>query len=126
MWVMPIRTASRNTDTASLRSAGGPNTCGPASCIAPYPILVTTRSSDMAYVPPGRVRADGRTSLLLVCDMGFLFCIMFPDDSFLQTNGIRSSCARRQNVKRERLFGSDTKFLFVRSTLVLGRLLDLV
>src|SRR4029434_3875868 len=82
MWLMPIRTASRNTDTASLRSAGGPNTCGPASCIAPYPILVTTRSSDMAYVPPGRVRADGRTSLLLVCDMGFLFCLIFLSTHF--------------------------------------------
>src|SRR5699024_1697538 len=32
-----------------------PNTCGPASCIAPYPMRVTVRSSARVYVPPGSV-----------------------------------------------------------------------
>ena len=38
MWLMPSSTAARSTATAASRSAGGPNTPGPASCIAPYPI----------------------------------------------------------------------------------------
>ena len=46
-------TASRSTAMAASRSAGGPNTCGPASCIAPYPMRVTVRSSASANVPPG-------------------------------------------------------------------------
>ena len=37
MWLIPSATTSRSTATASSRSCGGPNTWGPASCIAPYP-----------------------------------------------------------------------------------------
>ncbi len=51
MCVMPIPTASRSTASASSRSLGGPNTPGPASCMAPYPTLVTSRSA-IRYVPP--------------------------------------------------------------------------
>src|SRR5437773_10288152 len=35
MWVIPSLTTSCRTAIALLWSAGGPNTCGPASCIAP-------------------------------------------------------------------------------------------
>src|SRR5262249_17398508 len=63
MWVMPSPTASRSTATAASRSAGGPNTCGPANCIAPYPIRVTVRSSARVNVPPGSVFAAIRTRL---------------------------------------------------------------
>src|SRR6266542_1837450 len=55
MCVMPSSTASRSTATAAPRSAGGPNTCGPASCIAPYPMRVTVRSPPIVNVPPGSV-----------------------------------------------------------------------
>lgn len=52
MCVIPRSTASRRTATAASRSAGGPNTCGPASCMAPYPMRVTVRSLAMVNVPP--------------------------------------------------------------------------
>ena len=35
MWVIPASTAARSTASAPSRSAGGPMTHGPASCIAP-------------------------------------------------------------------------------------------
>src|SRR6266851_471719 len=57
MCVIPSSRASRSTATAASRSAGGPNTCGPANCIAPYPMRVTVRSSAMMNVPPGSVLA---------------------------------------------------------------------
>src|ERR1700712_3420292 len=44
MWSTPNSTARRRTATAASRSAGGPITCGPASCIAPYPTRWTVRS----------------------------------------------------------------------------------
>src|ERR1700740_1291666 len=52
---MPSSTASRSTAIASARSAGGPKTPGPASCMAPYPMRVTVRSSPIVNVPPGSV-----------------------------------------------------------------------
>ena len=36
-------------------SAGGPNTCGPANCMAPYPTRVRIKSSASLNVPPGSV-----------------------------------------------------------------------
>src|SRR5271156_360783 len=43
MWSTPLATASRSTASAPCRSFGGPNTPGPASCIAPYPARFTVR-----------------------------------------------------------------------------------
>src|SRR5690606_8126120 len=54
MWVMPSSTTSRRTARAPSRSAGGPITPGPASCMAPYPNRVTV-SPPIVQVPPGRV-----------------------------------------------------------------------
>src|SRR5260370_5544386 len=65
MCVIPSSIASRSTATAASRSAGGPNTCGPANCIAPYPMRVTVRSSAMVNVPPGSVLAAMRIPLLV-------------------------------------------------------------
>src|SRR3984957_11399763 len=44
MWSTPLATASRSTASAASRSFGGPNTPGPASCIAPYPTRFTVRA----------------------------------------------------------------------------------
>src|SRR3954447_17255684 len=44
MWSTPSSTARRSTATAASRSSGAPITCGPASCMAPYPIRFTVRS----------------------------------------------------------------------------------
>src|SRR4051794_32485681 len=44
MWLTPSSMARRRTAIAASRSAGGPITCGPASCMAPYPIRWTDRS----------------------------------------------------------------------------------
>src|SRR5579875_1225450 len=52
MWLMPSSTAVRSTRIASSRSLGGPNTCGPASCMAPYPTRVSSKSPT-GYRPPG-------------------------------------------------------------------------
>src|SRR5256885_7266303 len=38
MWPPPSASARRSTARAALGSRGGPNTPGPASCIAPKPI----------------------------------------------------------------------------------------
>jgi hypothetical protein len=65
VWVIPDSTASRSTATAASRSAGGPNTCGPANCMAPYPIRVTVRSSAIVNVPPGSVLIAIRIPSLL-------------------------------------------------------------
>src|SRR5712692_3263162 len=65
MCVIPSSIASRSTATAASRSAGGPNTCGPANCIAPYPMRVTVRFSAMVNVPPGSVLAAMRIPLLV-------------------------------------------------------------
>src|SRR3954454_4092771 len=51
MWFTPRSTAVRNARSARLRSAGGPNTPRPASCIAPYPIRATSRSPPSFHVP---------------------------------------------------------------------------
>src|SRR5258708_3091685 len=42
MWLTPAASASRRTARAASGSRGGPNTPGPVSCIAPYPIRFTT------------------------------------------------------------------------------------
>src|SRR6266487_4210637 len=55
MWVIPRLTTSRRTAIAPSWSAGGPNTCGPANCIAPYPMRVRIKSSASLNVPPGSV-----------------------------------------------------------------------
>src|SRR3954453_3300037 len=47
MWSTPSSTARRRTASAWSRSRGGPNTPGPASCIAPNPIRRTGRSPNM-------------------------------------------------------------------------------
>src|SRR4051812_26672523 len=47
MWSTPSSTARRSTASAWSRSRGGPNTPGPASCIAPNPIRRTGRSPNM-------------------------------------------------------------------------------
>src|SRR3954465_4674853 len=47
MWSPPSSTARRRTASAASRSRGGPNTPGPASCIAPNPIRRTGRSPNM-------------------------------------------------------------------------------
>src|SRR5262245_48729325 len=44
MWSTPRWTAVRRTARAASRSRGGPNTPGPASCIAPKPMRRTSRS----------------------------------------------------------------------------------
>src|SRR6185312_124672 len=59
-------TASRSTATAWSRSAGGPNTPGPASCIAPNPTRLTVRSPSW-YAPPGSELAEVIASCLLGC-----------------------------------------------------------
>src|SRR5215212_9734825 len=51
MWFTPSPTAVLRARSARSRSAGGPNTCGPASCIAPYPIRATSRSPPSFHVP---------------------------------------------------------------------------
>src|SRR4249920_1448055 len=38
MWSTPSSIARRSTERAALGSRGGPNTPGPASCIAPNPM----------------------------------------------------------------------------------------
>src|SRR5579875_3694583 len=63
---MPRSTASRNTATAASRSAGGPKTCDPASCIAPYPMRVTARSAARVKVPPERAGTLDRRRFLEV------------------------------------------------------------
>src|SRR5215211_2913965 len=44
MWSTPSSTARRRTAIAASRSRGGPNTPGPASCIAPKPMRLTVLS----------------------------------------------------------------------------------
>src|SRR3954451_6343756 len=64
MCVTPSSTAVRRTAIAWSRSLGGPKTPGPASCIAPYPILVMVRSSArvmVEFVMSPLFVADGRT-----------------------------------------------------------------
>ena len=46
---------AQGTASAPSWSAGGPNTCGPASCMAPYPMRVRIKSSASLNVPPGNV-----------------------------------------------------------------------
>src|SRR5438046_2865883 len=46
---------AQGTASAPSWSAGGPNTCGPASCMAPYPMRVRIKSSASLNVPPGSV-----------------------------------------------------------------------
>src|SRR5882724_960737 len=67
MWLIPRLTTSRRTAIAPSWSTGGPNTCGPASCMAPYPTRVRVKSSASLNVPPGRI----------VDITGFLLVFMF-------------------------------------------------
>src|SRR6266436_6260225 len=67
MWVIPSLTTSRRTASAPSWSAGGPNTWGPASCMAPYPTRVRIKSSASLNVPPGSI----------VDIAGFLLVFMF-------------------------------------------------
>src|SRR3954449_4471843 len=48
MWSTPSSTARRRTASAASRSRGGPNTPGPASCMAPNPIRRTSWSASLA------------------------------------------------------------------------------
>src|SRR5690349_3138402 len=57
MWVTPFWTASRRTARAWSRSRGGPKTPGPASCMAPKPMRLRTRSSASLRTPPGALSA---------------------------------------------------------------------
>src|SRR6266567_1802315 len=57
MWVTPAATASRRTARAWSRSRGGPKTPGPASCMAPKPMRLRTRSSASLRAPPGTLSA---------------------------------------------------------------------
>src|SRR4030088_2813492 len=51
MWSTPSSTARRRTATAASGSAGGPNTPGPASCMAPNPIRLTGSVPPKLQVP---------------------------------------------------------------------------
>ena len=53
MWSTPSSTARRRTASAASRSRGGPNTPGPASCMAPNPIRPTS------WLPSLAVRVVG-------------------------------------------------------------------
>src|SRR5262249_28280598 len=98
MWVMPSSTASRSTATAASRSAGGPNTCGPASCIAPYPIRVTMRSPARANVPPASVVAAMHTPSSLPRGAAGTSPSRLPATaSALGDSRLRSSARNRQN-----------------------------
>src|SRR4051794_11863502 len=48
MWSTPSSIARRSTARAASRSRGGPNTPGPASCIAPNPMRRTSWSPSFA------------------------------------------------------------------------------
>src|SRR5438270_8385721 len=48
--------ARRSTARAVARSRGGPETCGPGSCMAPYPIRATGRPARTAVPPGGSIR----------------------------------------------------------------------
>src|SRR3954452_14669684 len=48
MWSTPSSTARRRTARAASRSRGGPKTPGPASCIAPKPMRLTSWSPSLA------------------------------------------------------------------------------
>ena len=59
MWSTPSSTARRRTASAPSRSRGGPNTPGPASCMAPKPIRPTSWLPSLAvsvWVMHSRVR----------------------------------------------------------------------
>src|SRR3954468_14122441 len=81
MWLTPSSTARRRTAIAPSRSAGGPITCGSASCSAPYTIRWTVPSpsgnepdfsavnvmpdsytAKLGIMRPGREIRPGRTS----------------------------------------------------------------
>src|SRR5215469_1712471 len=66
MWLTPSSTARRSTARAMSRSAGGPHTCGPGSCIAPKPMRDT-------WCPANVALPAGISSLLLssIPDMTF-------------------------------------------------------
>src|SRR5689334_18547968 len=59
MWFTPASTASLRTATASEMFWGGPQTCGPASCIAPYPMRLSV------IAVPGSVNVPAA----LICDV---------------------------------------------------------
>src|SRR5207302_867787 len=48
--------ARRSTARAVARSRGGPETCGPGSCMAPYPMRATGRPARTAVPPGGSIR----------------------------------------------------------------------
>src|SRR6476660_5649489 len=53
MWVTPRSTASRRTARAWSGSRGGPNTPGPASCMAPKPMRLMGLSprKEVGFIP---------------------------------------------------------------------------
>src|SRR3977135_1569005 len=53
MWSTPSSIARRSTARAASRSRGGPNTPGPASCIAPKPMRPTGRAPHMEVLVGG-------------------------------------------------------------------------
>src|SRR2546423_14549552 len=58
MWSTPSSTARRNTACAATGSGGGPNTAGPASCIAPKPMRLIGLSPRTVVVFISIVRWD--------------------------------------------------------------------
>src|SRR4029077_1587503 len=55
MWLTPASTAARRTAIAALKSRGGAKACGPANCIAPYPMRFRVIDE------PGRVKLPARS-----------------------------------------------------------------
>src|ERR1700722_19626913 len=61
MWSTPSSTARRSSARAPAGSLGGPNTPGPASCIAPKPMrLMGLSPRNDALVMTHMLRLDGR------------------------------------------------------------------
>src|SRR6476469_3842856 len=58
MWLTPSPTARRSTACAPSRSRGGPNTPGPASCIAPKPMRLIGLSPSDVVALIGRSLCD--------------------------------------------------------------------
>src|SRR4029077_14616581 len=63
MWFTPDATASRRTAIAVSGSLGGPQTPGPASRIAPYPIRLTVNDV------PGKVNRPPSVDLFIVSSL---------------------------------------------------------
>src|ERR671923_2252 len=59
MWSTPSSTARRRTARAASGSRGGPNTPGPASCIAPKPMRFTVKEPRLVMAPGSATVTDG-------------------------------------------------------------------